>query len=181
MISQVLKNLINPRECCSLQRHYSSAKKAVKCPGFTYFRRFPEEEDPPLEKSKLFMVQRVKRYRGTPYWEKDVLLQLGLMDKASDIAIVKNTPQNNALLWKIKHLIKITPITYPYGEPTEKDIGATYLKENGELLRSKLVEIDNTLLEASETFANDVSRMDTKTLRKQLRYQWLNPLLNGIN
>jgi large subunit ribosomal protein L30 len=45
----------------------------------------------------------------------------------SDIAIVKNIPEVNEILWKIKHLVKITPIQCPNGMPDEGDYEGTYL------------------------------------------------------
>lgn len=37
--------------------------------------------------------------------------------KRSEIALIANTPAMNAMLWKVKHLIRITPITFPQGVP----------------------------------------------------------------
>lgn len=93
----------------------------------------------------------------------------------TDIAIVKNIPENNSRLWKIKHLIKITPIVFPYGEPTENDIHATFLKENGECIVHKEIVIEAERIKIAEDFRNDVKKLDSDTLKKDSRLKWLNP------
>ncbi|XP_055389139.1 39S ribosomal protein L30, mitochondrial [Condylostylus longicornis] len=139
-----------------------------------YYPRTPDHKDPPITPSKLFRVQRVKPVKGNPYWEKRILKDLGLDGKQSDFTVVKNIPENNARLWKIKHLLKITPITFPYGEPTENDINNTILKENGECLVAKELKISDQRIEATEIFEKDANRLDGETLRKDSRLKWLN-------
>lgn len=93
----------------------------------------------------------------------------------TDIAIVKNIPENNARLWTIKHLIKVTPIVFPYGEPTEKDLHATFLKENGECIVHKDITITEKQVQITENFKNDQKKLDSDTLKKDSRLKWLNP------
>ncbi|KAG8238718.1 hypothetical protein J437_LFUL015276 [Ladona fulva] len=143
----------------------------IKCHGFTYYPRFPDQKDPPYEPSKLFMVQRLKPLKGTPYWEKSIMRQLKLDGRQNDVVILKNIPENNARLWKVKHLVRITPIKFPNGMPEEKDIGATFLKENGELIVSKRLNIDPERLEVS--CEKEERKMDPETIRKQCRLKWL--------
>lgn len=88
----------------------------------------------------------------------------------SDVSIVKNIPENNARLWRIKHIIKIVPITFPNGYPTEPT--GTYLKENGELIVSKRLEPLEVRLEASEAFEKNSKRLDGDTLRRDSRAKW---------
>lgn len=143
----------------------------IKYPGFTYYPRYPDFKDPPYEPTKLFQVQRIKPIKGTPYWERNILKQYNLMGKSSDIAIVKNIPEDNARLWRIKHLIKITPITFPNGFP--KDCRGTYLKENGELIVAQKTDGSLTQLQATEAFQKDPKKLDGDTLRRQSRKKWL--------
>lgn len=91
----------------------------------------------------------------------------------SDVAIVKNIPENNARLWKIKHLVAIDPIIFPFDEPTENDIKHTFLKENGECVVTKEIAIDPKRLEASENFINDKTRLDKDTLKRDALLKWL--------
>lgn len=92
------------------------------------------------------------------------------------VAIVKNIPENNARLWKIKHLIKITPIQFPNGEPTAEDIKYTYLKENGDCIVIKDIDSFNKRLEASEAFnkVKESKLLESETLKKDSRLKWLN-------
>nr|CAD7419589.1 unnamed protein product [Timema poppensis] len=90
--------------------------------------------------------------------------------------VVKNIPEVNARLWKIKHLVEITPITFPQGPPQEGDYGGTFLKENGEFVVSPRLQVDSARIEETAKFIGDESKMDGPTLKKQLRLRWLNPV-----
>lgn len=92
------------------------------------------------------------------------------------MTVVKNIPDNNARLWKVKHLIKMEPVSFPHGEPTEKDVNHTFLKENGECLVVK--EIGDNLKKRSKLLVRskiENSVMDQNTLKKDSRLKWLNP------
>ncbi|KAG8034343.1 hypothetical protein G9C98_007419 [Cotesia typhae] len=91
---------------------------------------------------------------------------------ASDIAIVKNTPEVCTLLWKIKHLIKVTPINMPDKLPDDDSV-QTWLHENGDLLLAP--RVDPAREKATMEFINNPKRLDRKTLKDELRYRWLNP------
>lgn len=133
--------------------------------------RHPDFKDPPYEPAKLFRVQRIKPVKGNPYWEKDILKALKLDGKISDVVIIKNIPEMNSKLWRIKHLVKIEPITFPDGFP--KDNRGTYLKENGELAVKNELIASETSLEKAEEFKTDSKRLDGETLRRDSRLKWL--------
>lgn len=96
------------------------------------------------------------------------------------VAIVKNIPEMNAKLWKIKHLIKVTPIVFPFGEPTFEDINHTVLKENGQCLVTKtLVPSENQIM-ALEEFHNDKRKMDSTTIKNDTRHKWNNAFTGGF-
>lgn len=97
--------------------------------------------------------------------------------QTNDVAIVKNTPQNNVLLWKIKHLVSVEPITFPYGEPTEEDIKHTNLKECGKCIVHKKIGIDDEFIlekriEATKEFINDPRKLDKDTLQTEALLKW---------
>lgn len=92
-----------------------------------------------------------------------------------DIAIVKNIPENNARLWKIKHLIKITPINFPFGEPSANDINYTQLRPNGECVVIKELQVDEQRIEDSKAFKENPKRLDGVTLTRDTRLRWVNP------
>lgn len=90
-----------------------------------------------------------------------------------DVAIVKNTPENNVLLWKIKHLVSVEPITFPHGEPTADDVCHTKLKENGDCVVHKKIGVDNERIEASAKVINSPIRLDRRTLEREARLKWV--------
>jgi len=141
-------------------------------PGFTYYPRSPEQVDPPYSPSKVFMVQRIKCLKKKPYWDKNVMTELGLNNKRSTIAIVANTPPMNALLWKVKHLVRITPITFPQGIPSDGDVRGAKLKENGELVFVPKLE-EPTLSDVESDIKEP--RIDGETMQKYLRAKWMKP------
>ncbi|XP_071443015.1 large ribosomal subunit protein uL30m [Hetaerina americana] len=158
---------------CSFGRQKFEHGNPIECLGFTYYPRFPNHKDPPVQPSKVFMVKRIKPLKGTLYWEKHIMKELKLDGKHQDVVIMKNIPESNARLWQVKHLVQITPIVFPNGPPGEEDVGSTFLKENGELLVSKRLKVDPERLEVSEEKEN--LKMDKDTIRKQCRLRWLNP------
>lgn len=149
---------------------YKWEGEGIQYPGFKYYPKSPDFKDPPYEPSKLFKVQRIKLLKGCPHWEKNILKEFKLDGKLSDIAIIKNIPENNARLWRIKHLVKIVPITFPNGFPTNSS--GTYLKENGELLVAKTLQVQDDKLLATEEFQTDVKKLDGDTLRRNSRKRW---------
>jgi len=73
----------------------------------------------------------VKRIRGNGStikgWQVWVCLRrLNLhSDEPGDVAVVPNTPQYNALISTVKHLVRVIPVKLPDDRfPTEEDIGA---------------------------------------------------------
>lgn len=81
--------------------------------------------------------------------------------------------ENNALLWKVKHLVCVEPISFPYGEPTEDDVKHTKLKENGECIVHKKIGIDSAVITATEQFIKDPVRLDKDTLKRDALLKWV--------
>lgn len=149
---------------------YNWRDEGIQYPGFKYYPRDPNFQDPPYIASKLFRVQRIKPIKGCPYWEKNILKEFKLDGKSSDVAIIKNIPENNSRLWRIKHLVRIVPITFPNGFP-EDSIG-TRLKENGEFIVSKQLCVDQKRLVATNEFQKDPQKLDGDTLRRDSHKLW---------
>ncbi|XP_075979170.1 mitochondrial ribosomal protein L30 [Anticarsia gemmatalis] len=149
--------------------------------GIVYYPRNPDHKDPEYTPSKLFRVERIKPSRHHPYWQKKILKELNILEECdSNVAIVKNIPENNSRLWKVKHLVKITPIVFPYGEPTKDDINYTVLKENGQCIVTKKLEPRPEQIEALEQFSNDAKKMDSDTIKRDSRYKWNNAFSGGF-
>lgn len=75
----------------------------------------------------------------------------------------------------MKHLIKVDPIMFPYGEPTETDINHTHLTPTGECIVHKDIAIDPARIEAADKFINDPLRLDKDTLCTDALKKWINP------
>ena len=69
---------------------------------------------------KLHLVTLIGSGIRRPWWEKQTLKTLGLTKRKKSV-VLKNTPQNNEQLRKIKSLIDVQPITFVQNEPTVDD------------------------------------------------------------
>nr|SVE79165.1 EOG090X0EYV [Daphnia lumholtzi] len=138
---------------------------------------FPGHQDPPYEPSKVLMVERIRDLKHRPHWEKDIIAKLGLPKevKSSKVVIVANTPSMCAQLWKVKHLIRVTPITFPQGLPEDGDAAGARLQDNGELVFIPKLKSD-ALMAATQSKPEDRrDYLDTDTVKKHLRLKWLMP------
>lgn len=85
--------------------------------------------------------------------------------------ILKNTPEICALLWKVKHLVKILPIKLPDELPTADDLNGTYLHENGTF--NIVPKVDPAREEATIKFVNDPKKLNRDIIQEKLRLKWL--------
>nr|SVE74483.1 EOG090X0EYV [Daphnia barbata] len=145
--------------------------------GFTYYPRFPGQQDPPYEPSKVLMIERIQGLKHKPYWEKDIMKKLGLPMKVkhSQAAIVANTPSVCAQLWKVKHLIRITPVSFPQGLPEDGDIAGARLQENGQLVFIPKLKSDAQIAATQPKPEDRPDYLDTDTVKKHLRLKWIMP------
>ncbi|KAK7086392.1 ribosomal protein, L30 [Halocaridina rubra] len=140
--------------------------------GFKYYPRNPDDVDPPYEPAPLHLVIRLKSLSKRPYWEKDILRKFGLVGKRSDFAIVKNIPENNAYLWRVKHMVRITPLRVPSNLPEYVDPKCCFLKETGEFIYSPHLKVDeNRLKEDGDLARTKISR---KFVDEHTRKNWQN-------
>lgn len=178
MSGQLLKT-ISPLVIATRAKGFK-AKGGIRYPGgIIYFPRTPNHKDPEITPSKLFRVERIKGMKHNPWWQKKILKDLHI-DEEDKVTVVKNSPEWNLRLWKVKHLIKITPIVFPYGEPTREDINHTILKENGECLVTKKLAIDPMKIEALDKFHASEKKMDSTTIKNDSRRKWNEPLGGGF-
>lgn len=81
--------------------------------------------------SPIHMVWRAQLLQGRPWYEKVIMRRLGLhSEDAFERVLIPNTPHYNKLLAEVRHLIRMKPLTFPDGLPTEKDIGAVKICEH---------------------------------------------------
>ncbi|XP_028176940.1 39S ribosomal protein L30, mitochondrial [Ostrinia furnacalis] len=178
MNRQLLK-VINPLSNFTRSKGYR-APGGIRYPGgIVYYPRQPDHKDPEYTPSKLFRVERIKSTKNFPWWQKKILADMKIHEEGK-VTIVKNIPENNMRLWKVKHLIKVTPITFPYGEPTKDDINYTILKENGQCIVMKTLEPAPKQIEALEEFHTDEKKMDSDTIKRDSRYKWNNAYNGGF-
>ncbi|XP_023944450.2 39S ribosomal protein L30, mitochondrial [Bicyclus anynana] len=178
MNRQLLKTISPITLLCRAKGYKPSG--GVRYPGgIQYFPRHPDHKDPEITPSKLFRVEQIRTSRHHPWWQKKILSELKL-DEENRVAIVKNIPPINMRLWKIKHLIRVTPITFPYGEPMKEDINYTVLKENGQCIVTKTLQPEQKQVEALEKFETDPKKMDSTTLKRESRYRWNDPFAGGF-
>lgn len=76
--------------------------------------------------SPFHIVRRIRTMNGLPWNQKVTLRRLNLHSSQNgDCVVVPNTPQYNALIAKVKHLIQLKPAKFVDGRiPNEEDIGA---------------------------------------------------------
>lgn len=60
---------------CAFKKHKNRLSYYKK---FIVLLRHPDHEDPPIQPTKLLLVERVKRLKGNPYWQKTTLKNLKL-------------------------------------------------------------------------------------------------------
>ena len=105
--------------------------------------------DPSQKPHELHLVKKVKSLIGEPWWVKNSMRQLGFnsyMSKEWKIIynIHPNTTEINNLLWVCKHVVKVTPIKFKNGYPTENDFKNTILNlETGEFEIIKSLKVEN--------------------------------------
>ena len=100
--------------------------------------------------------------------EKLVLRRLGIHHKNCNIPVViPNTPHYNAMLWEVKHLIRLKPLSFPNGIPTKEDLGAIKVDRNtGEMRINSAYKISDEKLDKADTPAIFVG----KYLREYLKW-----------
>lgn len=119
--------------------------------------------------SPFHVVRRIKTMSKLPWNQKVTLRRLNLHSSYNgECVIVPNTPQFNALLFKVKHLLQLKPAIFPNGRvPTIDDIGAikvcpyTGKVEIDEKLRllEKRVNIDKPMLFQGNHLRGKINRL----------------------
>lgn len=149
---------------------YSASELRQMKVYFDQVLKFRKQSEEGFKPSKLFMVWRIASLVGRPMWEKETMIKLGLVDHKVKYAIVKNTASNNKILWSVKHLIRVKPITFPDGFPSDDDIYSTFLKQTGELVVHPRLKVDVEDLEIDEELK--LKTLDQRTVREGLRLMW---------
>ena len=82
--------------------------------------------------------------------------------------ILKNSDTVNEKLRQVKHLVRILPVTFPYGEPKdESDLAHMWLKDNGQMVvRQKLNSIPVVDARPVDKWAMEKDTVVTKNRKK---------------
>jgi len=133
--------------------------------------------------SPVLMIRRVKPLKGEPYWNKHYCEQVGVgeFEKLSKPSFLPNLPSVGLLLYKIKHLIEITPITFPNGIPEdfdpEKD--GSHLSPNGEFVVNKGCKVDLDEIAGRAEWMKLDPRQIKAEANRHWRTPWNSPLGNS--
>ncbi|KZC09750.1 PREDICTED: uncharacterized protein LOC107187832 [Dufourea novaeangliae] len=154
-------------------RHYQKSwrKDAVLYDQVKYHPVKKDHVDPPIVPSKVLMIHRVKPIKGNPWWEKDIIAKLGFREKENKPVFVKNTPEMCIELWRVKHLIKIVPVTTPDNFDAIDDLTEYYAHPTGTIYVTG--KLDPARVKATEEFRNSMKRLEYPNVSEKLRLQWL--------
>lgn len=144
----------------------------------TYFPHKGEEPWPKdYEASPVLLVKRVKKLKGEPWWHKMDCERIGLGIYArlnmTRVAL-PNLSFYNALLFRIKHLVEIQPVTFPDGipKPEEFDVRCAKVTESGEFLYHKKIGEASKVLLGEGPIEAEHLKMDQKTHEKESYTCW---------
>ncbi|RUS78834.1 hypothetical protein EGW08_013419, partial [Elysia chlorotica] len=166
-----------PRRRKPIQKWFDPADKSWAEPIVKHHEQ--KQAQPEQEASMLHMVYRIKDHYTRPYWEKDILKEFGLFEKTYNPVVLKNTPDVNEKLRTVQHLIRIKPVTFPYGLPKdESDYKHCFLNENGEFVVKHRIKDNSAESEQAwsevkmveERLQEDaIWKMDKDTIQKEAR------------
>lgn len=145
---------------------------------------YPHKGEEPWPKdyqpSPVLLVKRVKNLKGEPWWHKMDCERIGLGIKSKTgrtIVALPNLSFYNALLYRIKHLIEITPVTFPENlpNPDEFDVRCAKVTSNGTFLYQKSFGADSKNLLGEGPLPINKIKMTEKTHKKESLSAWLKP------
>lgn len=140
------------------------------------------EEVPNTPPSPVLMVTKIKTLFGEPFWVKEYCEQIGLgsgrcnkfSSKIGRRVFLPNLPSVGLLLYRIKHVIDIQPVTFPNGLPPEDfdpDKHGFKLNHKGEFT------VGGPPSESLESIAGRAEwmKMDIDDYKKEARKHWEKP------
>ena len=125
----------------------------------------------------VLLVERIKPVFGQPWYHKEILERLGLgrfVFNGKRVA-VPNMSFYTSKLYQVKHLIKITPVTFPHGLPPKDDFDPKMAKltADGKFLYHPKIKEHNLKLESK----NPSNRLKIKesTYKEDANMHWTSP------
>lgn len=141
---------------------------------------YSEEEISNTPPSPVLMVTKVKNLKGEPYWVKDFCQQIGLHNanfgqgtiKIGKRVFLPNLPSVVLILYRIKHVVDIQPVTFPNGMPDDfhPEKHGFKLTHKGEFI------VEGPPKESLESIAAraDWMKITTDHISKEARRHWDN-------
>ncbi|VDP95394.1 unnamed protein product [Echinostoma caproni] len=127
--------------------------------------------------SPLHMICRIKPLKGVPYYERALLEKFGLGEPVKKFhwVVVENIPSVNSELNTIKHLIRIQPVIFPQGLPSDADDltqcrlmpDGRFLRTRGQNVRAKVVPDSQNSVSSSTSTAHASLSDDA-----QIKFRW---------
>jgi hypothetical protein len=125
------------RELLQKQRKFPTLTAAVyiqnkEVPTHDGYRLIEPMLDESAKPHELHLVKKVGTIMHESWWVKGALKKLGFeTDRKKQwqtvYSILPNTKEINDLLWMCKHLVRIVPVKFKNGYPSEQDLGNTRL------------------------------------------------------
>ena len=112
--------------------------------GYSLIEPLVDKHKKPHE---LHLIKKIASVFGEPWWVRDALDKLGFDSRRNKewqivFNIQPNTIEVNKKIMLCKHMVKVLPVTFINGFPSEKDIGNTQINlETGELKIIKSLEV----------------------------------------
>jgi len=132
--------------------------------------------------SPVLMVTKVKSKRGEPYWVKAYMDQIGLggfgggqvsLKKVGSRVFLPNLPSVSAVLYRIKHMVEVTPLTFPCGFPEDfhPDTHGFTITNQGEFI------VQGAPQESLDSVARRAHwmKLSTEDIKKEARKHWEQP------
>ena len=125
----------------------------------------------------VLLVERVKPMRGEPWYHKEILERLGLGDwtyEGKRVA-VPNMSFYTSKLYQIKHMIKITPVTFPQGLPDREEFDPKMAKVtiDGQFLYHPKIKEENLKIESG--CPPDRLKIKEATYKAEANSHWNSP------
>lgn len=135
--------------------------------------RNTEGYTPPI----VLLVERTKPIRGQPWYHKEILEKLGI-GKASyhgKRVAIPNMSFYTSKLYQVKHMIKITPVTFPHGVPSqdEFDPKMAQMTVDGKFLYHPKIKEQNIKLDSG--CAPDRLKIKESTYKDDAHKHWNTP------
>jgi len=134
---------------------------------------WPEQwrREPPL----VLLAEQVASAKGEPYWHKEALekLGLGIGSWFGKRVAVPNMTHYTSLLYQVKHLVRVTPVSFPNGVPSEAEFDArmTRVTDKGEFIHHPKIKETSDQVEAGEANSEKML-IQEKTFRRKAQLDW---------